>query len=176
MRVPEKWGGPTPMTVKVAEVRLSGEPRVNAAELKAGFAVAPDYYALDADAGPDVKGVAPGEVVEESRRQEVVRRLDVEVEDDGIEPASAEVPLARGQAQVGLRRIREGRMDEEAFHGAAAILAAPAAGRQEGHGMWDVGCRMSDVGCRMSDSVSVSVSATVTVTSSQDFEPFPRQR
>jgi hypothetical protein len=57
-------GMQAPTTVKVAEVRLSGEPRVNAAELKAGFAIAPDYYALDADAGPEVKGVAPGDVVD----------------------------------------------------------------------------------------------------------------
>lgn len=57
-------GMPTPTIVKVAEVRLSGESRVNAAELKAAFALAPDYYALDADAGPEVKGVAPGSVID----------------------------------------------------------------------------------------------------------------
>ena len=55
---------PEPRTVRVAELRLSGEARVNAAELKAGYAIAPDYYALDADAGPDVAGVKPGEVVD----------------------------------------------------------------------------------------------------------------
>ena len=55
---------PAPKTIRVAELRLSGEARVNAAELKAGYAIAPDYYALDADAGPDVAGVAPGDVVD----------------------------------------------------------------------------------------------------------------
>jgi hypothetical protein len=55
---------PAPKTVRVAELRLSNEPRVNAFELKAGFAVAPDYYALDADAGPDVAGIAAADVVD----------------------------------------------------------------------------------------------------------------
>jgi len=55
---------PPPRTIKVAELRLSGEARINAAELKSGFAVAPDYYALDANAGADVAGVAPASVVD----------------------------------------------------------------------------------------------------------------
>jgi len=54
----------TPPTLSVAELRLSPEARVNQYEAKAGFAVVDDYYALDADAGPDVKGVAPGDVVD----------------------------------------------------------------------------------------------------------------
>jgi hypothetical protein len=54
----------TPPTVTVGELWLSGEPRVNQFEAKAGFHVAADYYALDADAGPDVKGIAPGDVLD----------------------------------------------------------------------------------------------------------------
>jgi hypothetical protein len=53
-----------PKTAKVSLFQLSAEPRVNRAEAKAGFDVAPDYYALDADTGPDVTGVAPGSVVD----------------------------------------------------------------------------------------------------------------
>jgi hypothetical protein len=54
----------TPPTVSVGELRLSGEARVNQFEAKAGFHVVTDYYGLDADAGPDTKGVAPGDVVD----------------------------------------------------------------------------------------------------------------
>jgi hypothetical protein len=62
--------------VKVAELRLSGEARVNQYEAKAGFRVASDYYALDADAGPDVPGVAPGDVVDLTARLQPDGRLD----------------------------------------------------------------------------------------------------
>ncbi|CAN7340515.1 glycosyl hydrolase [Phenylobacterium sp. LjRoot225] len=55
---------PAPKTVRVADLRLSGEARVNAFEMKAGFAVAPDYYALDGDAGPEIAGVAPTSIVD----------------------------------------------------------------------------------------------------------------
>jgi hypothetical protein len=54
----------TPETIAVGELRLSGEARVNRFEEKAGFHIAPDYYALDADAGPNSGGVAPGDVVD----------------------------------------------------------------------------------------------------------------
>lgn len=40
----------------LAELRLSGEARVNAFELKAGFAQAENYYALDGTVGDDAHG------------------------------------------------------------------------------------------------------------------------
>jgi len=67
---------PTAKTVRVAELRLDSEARVNAVELKAGFAIAPDYYALDADVGPDVAGVAPGDVVDLTARLRPDGKLD----------------------------------------------------------------------------------------------------
>lgn len=67
---------PPPKTVRVAELRLSGEARINAAEFKAGFAIAPDYYALDADAGPDIAGVKPGDVVDLTSRLSADGKLD----------------------------------------------------------------------------------------------------
>jgi len=53
-----------PKTVKVTELRLSAEPRVNRFESKAGFSIAPDYYAIDADVGADLQGVASGSVID----------------------------------------------------------------------------------------------------------------
>jgi hypothetical protein len=58
------FGMASSKTLQVAELRLSGETRVNAFELKDGFAIAPDYYALDGDAGPDAPGVDPAKVVD----------------------------------------------------------------------------------------------------------------
>lgn len=54
--------------VKVTELRLWTEPRVDRFESKAGFAVETDYYALE-DAGPaDEKGVAPSAVFDLTSR------------------------------------------------------------------------------------------------------------
>src|SRR5262249_36771330 len=53
-----------PKAAKLSLFQLSAEPRINRAEAKGGFEVARDYYALDADAGPDVVGVDPGSVVD----------------------------------------------------------------------------------------------------------------
>jgi len=66
----------TPPTVTVGELRLSGEARVNQYEVKAGFSIATDYYALDADAGPDTKGVAPGDVLDLTDRLQPDGRLE----------------------------------------------------------------------------------------------------
>jgi hypothetical protein len=66
----------TPPAVTVGELRLSGEARVNQFEAKAGFRVAADYYRLDADAGPDTKGIPPGEVVDLTGRLRPDGRLD----------------------------------------------------------------------------------------------------
>jgi len=56
-------GGPAPSTVSLATFALSGAPRVDRFEAKAGFATVPDYYALD-KALPPVTAAAPGEVID----------------------------------------------------------------------------------------------------------------
>jgi hypothetical protein len=66
----------TPPTVTVGGLRLSGEARVNQPEAKAGFHIATDYYALDADTGPDTRGIAPGDVVDLTGRLRPDGRLD----------------------------------------------------------------------------------------------------
>ena len=65
-----------PKTIRVGELRLSGEARINQFEAKAGFRVANDYDALDGDVGPDVKGVAPGDVIDLTRKLQPDGRLD----------------------------------------------------------------------------------------------------
>ena len=57
-----------PKTFRVAELRLSGEAKINQWEAKAGFAVAPDYYRLDGEVGPDVAGVPPADVIDLTNR------------------------------------------------------------------------------------------------------------
>jgi hypothetical protein len=66
----------TPPMVTVAELHLSAEARVNQFEAKAGYHIAPDYYALDADAGPDVRGVSPRDVVDLTGKLQADGRLD----------------------------------------------------------------------------------------------------
>jgi hypothetical protein len=50
--------------LKINRLRLSSRARVNAFETKAGFSILRDYYALDADAGPDMAGISPETVVD----------------------------------------------------------------------------------------------------------------
>jgi hypothetical protein len=50
--------------VRIAELRLSPEARVDRFEAKAGFSVERDYYALSSDAGPDISGVAANKVLD----------------------------------------------------------------------------------------------------------------
>ena len=66
----------TPPTVAIGDLRLSGEARINQAEAKAAFRIANDYYSLDADAGPDTTGVAPGSVVDLTGKLQPDGRLD----------------------------------------------------------------------------------------------------
>jgi hypothetical protein len=63
-------------TMKLAELRLSGDARVNRFEAKAGFSVAPDYYSLDADVGPDIVGVVPGSTIDLTDRVAADGQLD----------------------------------------------------------------------------------------------------
>lgn len=51
-------------TVEITELRLSGEPRIHMAEVKAGFGLVPDYYALDATASREPQGIAAREIVD----------------------------------------------------------------------------------------------------------------
>ncbi len=50
--------------LEIAEIRLSGEPRVHRYESKAGFDVVPDYYALDAQTVADEAGISPDSVID----------------------------------------------------------------------------------------------------------------
>ena len=51
-------------TVSVNELRLSPQARINQFEVKAGFAVAPDYYGLDPDVAGDENVVEPAAVID----------------------------------------------------------------------------------------------------------------
>jgi hypothetical protein len=58
-----KLAQPSP-NLQIAQLRLSGEAKVNRFESKAGFSMAEDYYRLDANVGEDVAGVKPADVVD----------------------------------------------------------------------------------------------------------------
>lgn len=57
------FSGPGPVRIKIARFRLSPDARLNAFEMKAAFSVVPDYYALDANAAPEIAGIDPDDVV-----------------------------------------------------------------------------------------------------------------
>jgi len=59
----------------LTELRLSAEPRVNAFEVKAGFALVDDYHAQDDDVGPDLEAVDPRAVVDLTDRMTEDGRL-----------------------------------------------------------------------------------------------------
>jgi hypothetical protein len=50
--------------LRLGQLALSAEPRVNQFEAKAGFATADDYYALDAGVDPGEGGVAPSAILD----------------------------------------------------------------------------------------------------------------
>ncbi|WP_395397522.1 glycosyl hydrolase [Novosphingobium sp. BL-8A] len=62
-------------TIGIAELDLSDRDRIDRAETKAGFDVAPDYYALDA-ASADTPGIDPGKVVDLTGRLRADGSLD----------------------------------------------------------------------------------------------------
>ena len=68
--------GAGPHGLPIAELHLSGEARINQFEAKAGYATTPNYYALDADTGPDLAGVAPADVVDLTSRLKPDGSLD----------------------------------------------------------------------------------------------------
>jgi len=61
-------GGPAPLVaaaapaINVGVMRLSSQPQIHRYESKAGFSIAPDYYALAAPAGADGQGVSLAQV------------------------------------------------------------------------------------------------------------------
>lgn len=68
-------GGPPASTVAIAQLRLSGEPKVDRYEAKAGFATVLDYHALSRDV-PDMDGVDPGRVIDLTQRMRPDGTLD----------------------------------------------------------------------------------------------------
>lgn len=66
---------PSP-TLTIAQLRLSNEAKINRFETKAGFLVVDDYYGLDAHVGPDLKGVAPTDVMDISAHMKSDGTLD----------------------------------------------------------------------------------------------------
>jgi hypothetical protein len=65
-----------PKTIKVSQFQLFAEPKVNRAEIKAGFAMADDYYALDSGVGPEVTGISPQSVVDLTAKMTADGHLD----------------------------------------------------------------------------------------------------
>lgn len=62
--------------LRLAQLRLSGEAKVNQFEAKAGFATVDDYHALDAGVDPDEAGVAPSAIVDLSGKLKPDGTLD----------------------------------------------------------------------------------------------------
>jgi hypothetical protein len=62
--------------LRLSQLILSAEARVNQFESKAGFATADDYYALDAGVDPGEGGVAPSEIVDLSGKLHADGSLD----------------------------------------------------------------------------------------------------
>jgi hypothetical protein len=62
--------------IKIAELQLSPEARVNRFEAKAGFTVERDYYALSSQDDPDAAGVSPSQVVDLSSHMKPDGTLD----------------------------------------------------------------------------------------------------
>ncbi|MFM5908165.1 MAG: glycosyl hydrolase [Novosphingobium sp.] len=63
------------MTLNVADLRLSADPRVDRFEAKAGFELERDYYALSKDT-PEAAGVAPASVIDLTSRLKADGSLD----------------------------------------------------------------------------------------------------
>ena len=70
------FGPPSPdAPVKIAELRLSGEPKIDRYEAKAGFSIARDYYDLSASV-PDMAGVDPARIVNLTGKMKPAGTLD----------------------------------------------------------------------------------------------------
>lgn len=66
----------SPGSVRVGELRLSSEAKVHQFEAKAGFSIAPDYYALSTDKAAEVKGIDPQRVIDITDRMTADGSLD----------------------------------------------------------------------------------------------------
>lgn len=53
-----------PTSLKIAQLQLLGEAKVNLFETKAGFSISDDYYSIDGDVGPELNGVALKDVID----------------------------------------------------------------------------------------------------------------
>ena len=62
--------------MKIAELRLSPDAKVNRFEAKAGFSVERNYYGLDSQAGANAEGIAPGSVIDLTNRMKPDGSLD----------------------------------------------------------------------------------------------------
>jgi hypothetical protein len=62
--------------IRIADLRLSPEPRIDRFEAKAGFSVAGDYYALSRDADADATAIAPAKVIDLTGRMQPDGTLD----------------------------------------------------------------------------------------------------
>jgi len=60
---------------QIGELRLFDAPRIDQAEVKAGFQIAPDYYALSAGV-PEAKGIDPAKVIDLTNRLKPDGSLD----------------------------------------------------------------------------------------------------
>jgi hypothetical protein len=69
-----RMGGMQP-PIRIGDLRLYAEPRVDRFESKAGFAIERDYYALSQGL-PDAGGIAPGDVVDLTARMKPDGTLD----------------------------------------------------------------------------------------------------
>ncbi|VXB96751.1 glycosyl hydrolase [Massilia sp. 9I] len=65
-----------PKPLRLGQLLLSAQPRVNAFEAKAGFAIADDYHALDAGVDPNEAGVAPSSLIDLSGKLAADGTLD----------------------------------------------------------------------------------------------------
>jgi hypothetical protein len=72
---PARPGAPTPSRLRVGEVRLSGEARVDRFETKAAFEMASDYTALSQGL-PEADGADPARVIDLTGRMAADGRLD----------------------------------------------------------------------------------------------------
>jgi len=70
------FSGPTTRGIRVNDLHLFTDAKVNQFETKAGFSVSPDYFALDGWAGTEGQGPPPGQVVNLTGRMAADGSLD----------------------------------------------------------------------------------------------------
>jgi (4-O-methyl)-D-glucuronate---lignin esterase len=63
-------------SIRIADLRLSPTATINRFQVKAGFALAPDYYALASEQAAEVKGIDPRRVIDITERMAADGTLD----------------------------------------------------------------------------------------------------